>query len=73
MTTYKLWSYVHNCCQCICIFVHISSLFGGGGGLFGGLGGKPSAENANKNVFGGTFNTGNTGTASQGHPSKRVV
>ena len=31
---------------------------GGGGGLFSGLGGKPSAENANKNVFGtGTFGT----------------
>ncbi|XP_013420263.1 nuclear pore complex protein Nup214 isoform X2 [Lingula anatina] len=29
-------------------------LFGGGGGLFGGLGGKPSKENASKNVFGGT-------------------
>lgn len=27
---------------------------GGGGGLFGGLGGKPSAENVNKNVFGTT-------------------
>ena len=25
---------------------------GGGGGMFSGLGGKPSAENANKNVFG---------------------
>ncbi|XP_067662377.1 nuclear pore complex protein Nup214-like isoform X2 [Haliotis asinina] len=36
------------------------SLFGGGGGggLFGGLGGKPSADKANKNVFGGgTFGT----------------
>ena len=27
---------------------------GGGGGFFSGLGGKPSAENANKNVFGST-------------------
>ncbi|XP_048244859.1 nuclear pore complex protein Nup214-like isoform X2 [Haliotis rufescens] len=39
---------------------------GGGGGLFGGLGGKPSADKANKNVFGGgtfgtTDNTQNTG------------
>ena len=25
---------------------------GGGGGMFSGLGGKPSAENVNKNVFG---------------------
>ena len=31
-----------------------SGLFGGGSGMFAGLGGKPSAENANKNVFGST-------------------
>lgn len=37
------------------------SMFGGGGsgGLFG-LGGKPSAENANKNVFGSGFGSGST-------------
>jgi len=29
-----------------------SGLFGGGGGLFSGLGGQPSAAKANTNVFG---------------------
>lgn len=34
-------------CILFCIFIHLGS-----GGLFSGLGGKPSQENANKNVFG---------------------
>ncbi|XP_041368937.1 nuclear pore complex protein Nup214-like isoform X2 [Gigantopelta aegis] len=34
---------------------------GGGGGLFGGLGGKPSAEKANTNVFGGNQTFGAAG------------
>ena len=46
-------------------------LFGGGGGgsgggLFGGLGGKPNPENANKNVFGSTSTFGSATSASSG-------
>ena len=33
-------------------------LFGGGGGLLGGLGGKPDAAKANTNVFGVSFGAG---------------
>lgn len=46
-----------------------SSATGGSGtGFFSGLGGKPSAENANKNVFGSTTFTQNSSssTASAG-------
>ena len=33
---------------------------GGGGGMFSGLGGKPSEENVNKNVFGASQAFGGT-------------
>ena len=46
---------------------------GGGGGLFGGLGGKPNPENANKNVFGSTSIFGGATSASSGKRRHLIV
>ena len=45
-------------------------LFGGGG--LSGLGGKPSAENANKNVFGGSATFGES-SANSGKYSRNPL
>ena len=55
----KLYTCIVNLVLCLCsgsVFGDqaASTTEGGGGLFFGGLGGKPSEENAGKNVFGGT-------------------